>query len=271
MTPDINYMFIWLGTVLCGLSILDMLKVRRALSHLPISRAWLKVGAISFLVFLGFVYFGFNRPRLQDPSADRLLSFLFYLGALCVFLLVKISVWTARDLLRVAELERDALNDPLTGLFNRRFLDLRLAEACREQATLAVCIIDIDCFKRINDTYGHPAGDQVIREIGQRLSNCLRAGDTVARFGGEEYVVTLRGVGMVQAKVMAERLRRKVEVAPIVLKCGSEIRVTISVGVDIRRDDDTPEALLARTDRALYAAKQAGRNCVRQTAIFTAA
>ncbi|WP_417523205.1 diguanylate cyclase [Marinovum sp.] len=169
---------------------------------------------------------------------------------------------------------RAAVTDPLTGLFNRRYAlphISRIAErACRLGRPFAVMVADLDHFKRVNDTYGHAAGDAVLSELARRLRDNLRAVDLVARIGGEEFLVVLPDAADERADRTAHRLCAAVSEAPFTIPGRAEpLRITISIGVMIARpgsaDPGTalrPEALLRCADAALYRAKAHGRNQV---------
>lgn len=162
------------------------------------------------------------------------------------------------------ELQRQASTDPLTKLLNRRGFDtqaaLALALACRGNRPLSVLTLDIDFFKRINDTYGHDVGDVVLQRIAQALTQRARQTDIVARFGGEEFVLLLPDTDAQAATALAEALRRSIAQQPIP-PVGA---VQISIGVSSLRcnAEDSLHALLKRSDEALYRAKQSGRNRV---------
>ncbi|WP_303831334.1 PleD family two-component system response regulator [Asticcacaulis taihuensis] len=162
-----------------------------------------------------------------------------------------------------------AITDPLTHLNNRRFLDhhLNLAMAHHNRGAaedvVSVLMLDIDFFKRVNDTYGHDAGDEVIREFARRLSLNVRAIDMPCRFGGEEFVVLMPGTDQADALHIAERVRSQVADTPFALTDGRKLDVTVSVGVATSRGvGDSPESLLKRADEGVYEAKQSGRNRV---------
>jgi len=162
-------------------------------------------------------------------------------------------------------LEGEAHTDVLTGLPNRRRFDEELVRsfgsAARRQAPLALAMIDIDHFKRYNDTFGHQAGDVALRRIAQALARGLdRSRDLVARYGGEEFVLILEETDLSGALAVIKRIRGLVADAAIEAPGGGH--VTVSVGVAIRTPGETPRALLNRADGALYRAKHAGRNCV---------
>jgi two-component system cell cycle response regulator len=161
-----------------------------------------------------------------------------------------------------------ALTDKLTGLYNRRYLDAHLDELIervhQDGINLAVLLFDIDHFKRVNDTYGHPAGDDVLRELAARTLNSVRSVDLVARLGGEEFVVVMPETDLAIAAAVAERLRAAVAREPFTVKEGGpRLSVTISIGVAVAAAEaDDRDSMLKRADDALYAAKTRGRNCV---------
>jgi len=160
-----------------------------------------------------------------------------------------------------------AIIDPLTGLHNRRYLDCHLRSLIERSAQagkpIAVLTFDLDFFKGINDTFGHDAGDDVLREFSLRLKKCVRDIDLVVRHGGEEFVVIMPETDAKLAMKIADRLREDVQNELFVTRLGDSIPVTVSVGVaELQGENDSPDALLRRADQALYAAKREGRNRV---------
>lgn len=166
-----------------------------------------------------------------------------------------------------------ALTDPLTGLFNRRYitaeLDLLIERHDKDAAPWSIILLDIDHFKNVNDTFGHSVGDKVLREVALRLRARLRRDDLIARIGGEELLVVLPTATGEQARLVAERLRRLVATSPVIAtRDGTDIpvRITLSAGVAEGRcpgeRTGAAERLLEQADRALYAAKASGRNRV---------
>jgi len=160
------------------------------------------------------------------------------------------------------------VRDPLTSLHNRRHLDERFkgefAFATRHKSALTVFIIDVDHFKKINDTRGHPAGDEVLRAMAVSLQKMVRTEDVVARFGGEEFVVVARGIDQVGTTLFGERLRAGVEAMRVPWESG-ELRLTASIGVahyDAQHEYASTDEMLAAADGALYRAKHGGRNQV---------
>jgi two-component system, cell cycle response regulator len=161
-----------------------------------------------------------------------------------------------------------AVTDGLTGLHNRRYLDSHLGtlfgDAIARQRPVAALILDIDRFKSINDTYGHEAGDEVLRTFAERIRLHTRGIDIVARYGGEEVVIILPEVGLPEAQLIAERIRERVEMMPFsVQRATRSVGVTVSIGVAVRDPADVSAGdMLKRADLALYRAKAAGRNRV---------
>jgi two-component system cell cycle response regulator len=160
------------------------------------------------------------------------------------------------------------LTDSLTGLYNRRYLEAHLGtlmqRVLRGGRPFALLVIDIDHFKQVNDDYGHPAGDEVLRELSSRLVHSVRNFDLVARMGGEEFVVIMPDASNEVMAAVAERLCQRIARQPFAISEPTrEIEVTVSIGcAAASSEDERPEALMKRADEALYRAKRAGRNRV---------
>ncbi|MDO8926472.1 MAG: DUF484 family protein [Sideroxyarcus sp.] len=164
------------------------------------------------------------------------------------------------------------LTDPLTGIFNRRYLETRcqeeIANVRRYRTPLCAMFLDIDKFKRINDTYGHIMGDEVLRTVASLIKSELRSNDVLARYGGEEFVVLLPQTGQHHACEIAERIRSTIAAQPFRIDGRNELQVTISIGVSQAAaepegsDLDIAHKLLVTADEALYMAKETGRNKV---------
>ncbi|HTE05699.1 MAG TPA: diguanylate cyclase [Planctomycetota bacterium] len=171
----------------------------------------------------------------------------------------------AKQKLRQVELAHDSRTDPLTGLNNRRFGVERLnqeIERCRRYGgSLTVAMIDIDHFKRVNDTLGHAAGDDVLVKVSSELRRVSRATDLVLRWGGEEFLFAFAQTDLVQAAGIVERFRAQLAGAPVAVRAaGVDVPVTVSGGVATLEADDTLDTLVDRADSALYKAKESGRN-----------
>jgi diguanylate cyclase (GGDEF)-like protein len=164
-----------------------------------------------------------------------------------------------------------SIRDPLTGLHNRRFaeeiLEKEFARARRSGVAFSVLMMDVDHFKRFNDSHGHEAGDRVLKEVGQLIASEFREGDVGCRFGGEEFLVLLHETDAAEAVERAEHFRKALKAAPVVHAGEMLGPVTISIGVaEAPRDGSSPQAVVAAADAALYRAKAAGRDRVVVTA-----
>jgi two-component system cell cycle response regulator len=163
-----------------------------------------------------------------------------------------------------------AITDALTGLHNRRFIESRLRQAVDSAnaggAPVSVLLLDIDYFKRINDTHGHEAGDVVLKVFAERITAQLRALDLASRYGGEEFVILMPGAGLAEAEHAAERLRRSVCNETFKLSEELELPVTVSIGLAQASSGEPMESLLRRADAALYEAKTDGPNRVQAAA-----
>jgi len=165
-----------------------------------------------------------------------------------------------------ASLREQAIRDSLTGLFNRRYLEetlpRELASAARRKAPLSLVMLDIDGFKGLNDSYGHPAGDEVLRKLSQILTSHSRRGDIVCRYGGEEFLMVLSNTSTETARQRADQWRVYFQEHPAEY-LGQRLPATLSAGVaSFPIHGENPDELILAADRALYHAKAAGRDCV---------
>jgi len=206
---------------------------------------------------------------VRETNTSKLLIVLVTLGT--IGLLVSITyflTWRLVINLDAAQLrlKKLASTDELTDLKNRRHIMKRLDEeyqrACRLDAPLSLIMLDIDHFKQINDSCGHPFGDQVLKRVADRMKETLRRYDILGRIGGEEFLIVSPGTTQAEAVVLAERVRRSIG-RETIIEGNKEVSVTVSAGVALlSKADDGTEMLLKRADDALYRAKQEGRNRV---------
>ncbi|HNY85857.1 MAG TPA: diguanylate cyclase [Candidatus Hydrogenedentes bacterium] len=182
------------------------------------------------------------------------------LGVACRMLELQRGLLEARD-----RLEHLAMHDPLTGVLNRRAvlerLEQEISRAARSDGRLFVGMCDLDHFKRINDTLGHQAGDDVLAVFTRRIAGNLRAYDSIGRYGGEEFLVITPATGKPDPRCLFERLRAEVEGSPIETRAG-EARISVSIGVAAGSGKGSVADLIEAADRALYLAKSLGRNRV---------
>ncbi len=194
----------------------------------------------------------FEDPLLQEektfvPLEDRLVTFL--------------EATTSELSSTIGDLAHMATHDQLTGVYNRRRMDELIRYELSKRRTgddLVLIMYDIDHFKRINDTYGHNAGDRVLYDLTRLVDATIRSGDSLGRWGGEEFLCLLTGTSLANGSMVAERIRSRVAAHDFT----TVGRVTISLGVVRARKDDTLESLFSRVDKALYDAKEGGRNRV---------
>jgi diguanylate cyclase (GGDEF)-like protein len=209
------------------------------------------------------------KPREFAP-VDR--QALIDLAALAQRELLSDQLTNANALLtsKLGVARREALMDPLTHLWNRRGASVLLkgafSSADQRGTPLALALLDLDNFKRINDTRGHQAGDEVLRRVASRLLSTVRGGDAICRLGGDEFLVLMADTDAAIAGRVAERIRHAITDAPIPTRDGA-ISISLSVGCTVRQARDTTpvDSLLERADRALMESKTAGRNRVRMT------
>lgn len=225
------------------------------------------------IVFLANIFGWFEKEFLisnQNVILTKTLSFLTVMGILTY--LVKIF----NSVIEFAGNKADVLHnmattDALTGLINRREFNRRIAEefsrAKRHKTQLSLALFDIDFFKKINDTYGHHAGDVILKELGSLISNKTRTSDVACRYGGEEFVLILPETSQVEAYELLDRLR-EIVAEEIFNKTAKPIKATISVGVaQLDLSDKTPVDFCERADKALYKAKEGGRNRVERASL----
>lgn len=225
----------------------------RSLAYLPLSRGSEVRGAL----VLGST----DPQRFTAAHATDFLSRFAVIAALCL------ENGINRERLRLS-----GLTDALTGLYNRRYLEMRLhaevARARRHEQPLSCLFLDADHFKRINDSHGHAAGDAALASLATTVRRQLRAGDLATRYGGEEVAVLLPHTGLRDAALLAERIRQRIAAKPVQLPDGKSLSLTVSIGVaELHNDPNQGEQelaarLLDQADRALYHAKENGRDQV---------
>lgn len=226
----------------------------RSVAIIPLRREGCLLGSMNF----GSV----DENRFTPAHAS---DFFAHLGVIASFAL--------ENAVNRARLLRSGFTDVLTGWYNRRYLQVRikeeLARARRDGAPLACMMLDVDHFKRINDSHGHAAGDRVLQEVAQRIDSRIRATDVPARYGGEEFVILLPDTDAKCAVLLADRIREEVAATGVAVDDDRSVDVTASIGIASERPardtgdlKNLGDSLIARADVALYEAKSAGRNRV---------
>lgn len=216
-----------------------------------------------------------TRPGHWSPEIEGIIGFTFVLAMFgyCAvgheFSVMRDRLSDSNDRLKRAlvKIEELAITDELTGLYNRRHLmnvlEQQRAITNREGSSFVLAFIDLDNFKGINDEYGHGTGDEVLRQFSVLLQDSVREVDLVSRYGGEEFVLLLNGVGIETASIVVERIREAVEVLPF---SKFNLNMTISVGITEYKAPEAVAETLERADKLLYVAKREGRNRVVQSA-----
>ncbi len=250
-----------LGEEPIDLSRIDLKVEKRKLRHRPLSmdpnaalRSYLTLPLAMEGELIGCVSLGSEQPNAFDAQDLQFFSVIGYQMASSL-----------RHSQRFSSIKNLAIYDTLTNLYNRRYFDERLGLETQKSffagTPLALVMIDIDHFKKVNDTLGHTDGDQVLREIAKRLKGSLRSKDTVARYGGEEFVLILPEASLEGASMIAERTRRLVESTPFDVG-HARLNMTVSLGVSHfpTHRPKSKEELVKMADQALYEAKRGGRN-----------
>ncbi|MGA2506726.1 MAG: GGDEF domain-containing protein [Chitinispirillaceae bacterium] len=268
------------GLIIIGALVLlaSLVPAHQLIIRLPagrIQRCWqmLRVLIIIFIAaYLSYVIVTVSSFSGSERGlAHFIVPFVFFLGACFVYLVNNFALETAIYIRRVADLELESIIDPLTGVYNRRYLDLMLKHevkrSSRYNLPLSVIMLDIDHFKKVNDSYGHQAGDFVLASIGKLLLSAARTTDIVTRYGGEELMIIATNTPVSTAPVFAERLRKAVAdsimAPPGESTRGEMVRVTVSIGVaSFGPETNTVETLVKNVDDALREAKAKGRNTV---------
>lgn len=264
------------GLVVAGIGVLvaALVPVRQLIKQLPRGRMrgdWYFLTGLILFFIAGYLSYAFDHWRIQEESPDLVVSLIYFSGACYIWVVNSLSLQTTIDVKRVTTLELENITDPLMGIYNRRYLERRLEEevdrACRYGHPLSVLMIDVDHFKDINDTHGHQVGDVILKRLGELFVDAVRTSDIVARYGGEEICIVVSNTTGSGAAKLAERLRQRVA-SPALIPANAygnqdAINVTVSIGVSsLGRGIEQPHALIESADKALYRAKNNGRNRV---------
>ncbi|MEQ6916103.1 GGDEF domain-containing protein [Halomonas aquatica] len=268
--------FIATGLVVSGVGILvcSVFPIWKLMALLPreaLRQSWYVLTALIMIFIIGYTAYIGVFWGAHERLANLVVPGIFFLGACFVLLVNYLSLKTTRDIQRMPVLEQESITDPLTELYNRRYLDRCLAteidRANRYGISLSLLLLDIDHFKRINDSYGHQVGDVVLAELAQVIVNSVRTTDVVTRYGGEEIMVMAPSTPLETAVDLAARLRETIERESVDVPAKlhpelKELRITVSIGVASFQDGNDHETLIQSVDEALYRAKRNGRNCV---------
>jgi diguanylate cyclase (GGDEF)-like protein len=254
-TLVINYYFSLLS--------LWMLLLIPAVAIVFLSPTWkttIVVGILGFILIILSEFLFHQRHLLYQD-----IIYLIMTGILEWIIFTVIAFFQIKTARVIIELGNFALTDPLTGIYNRRYLELYMEKIIplsqEQEQTMTLIMFDIDHFKKINDTYGHHAGDMVLQKIVRVIKGVIRHSDVFVRIGGEEFIILLPNCSLEHGIKFAERIRKTVENTKFIYK-GIRIFVTISIGVTEYTEGQDLEKFLEKADQALYQAKEMGRNKV---------
>lgn len=240
----------------------------------PLSQSWRILDLYVSFFIAGYTAYAFAYWNQFQHWFELVIPVILFFVAVFVFLVSLLAHQTVLDLRRVALLEHQSVTDPLTGLYNRRYLDQRIsaeyASAHRYHHPLSVLMLDIDLFKSLNDRHGHQAGDLALQFLSRLILDGIREPDIAARYGGEEFVIIAPNTRLNAASELAERVRKRIESHELKLARAGEshqsIRITVCIGVaELTPDIISGEQLIECADKVLYQAKQTGRN---RTALY---
>jgi len=252
--------------------LLSLTPIKQLILEIPDGNLKLRWKILSVLIFFFiacYFVFGYNlwNARGLLNSLSMVVSILLFFGGIFVYLVGQLALQTISDVKDIAILKQESITDALTGLKNRRYFDQRIYEEValskRYNLPLSLILMDVDHFKKINDTYGHIIGDEVLSNLSTLVLDIVRDSDIVARYGGEEIAIIAPNTNQAESERLAERLRSKIEkmTVAIVGETQENVHVTVSLGVCALSHAITDkEALLEEADQALYAAKKDGRN-----------
>ena len=275
----LSVILILIGVVLMLFGIINTLRIIRFLEK---NKHWKTLLLLMMFFLFGYLLFIICLLLNISIFGNLLVGFVFLFGALFVLLVVKISLRTVKDILKVEKLTTLSVTDPLTGLYNRRYMNQmikgEIERAVRYKRLFSLLMIDIDFFKQINDSFGHIYGDNVLKKMGRLLTKIFRTTDIISRYGGEEFVILLPETSKEKAFIAIERVRMSVEAfkfpfTKFIRKSkeglyqnvhDTHITITISGGViDFSGEKTTSvEKLIKEVDSVLYKAKESGRNRV---------
>lgn len=266
VTQFISLALILGGVLFLGLALRPIFRIVKILPKGDLQKQWKILGLFVVLFMSGYIVYA---VELWFFNPSNLVPAIFFFGGFFVLLVANLSEKTAKDMRKIATLKKESITDTLMGIYNRRFFERRLTEEVRlclqnPKRNLSLLIMDADHFKKINDTYGHQKGDEVLKVLADKIKLIARKNDIIARYGGEEICIIAPSCSKQEALVFSERLRFRIASGPIT-ECAAvqeEIYIQVSIGVATWTNGECAESLLSKADKALYLAKKRGRNQV---------
>lgn len=259
------------GALVLLLALFPVNQLRRRLPYSSCRIAWMFLSVLVCLFFSGYALYALLFWNEAQQWHDLVVPVIFFFGAIFVLTVCLLSARTADDVTRLCHLEYENILDPLLGIYNRRHMDRCLrseADKTRRYALdLSVLLIDVDFFKKVNDTYGHLVGDRVLQALAQMIKGSVRDFDMVFRYGGEEIMVLLPYTNSSGAQTLGNRLCQWVSERSLLEEVhqGQPVNVQVTISIGVSTFDPAVEdegEMVARADMALYRAKKNGRNRV---------
>jgi diguanylate cyclase (GGDEF)-like protein len=260
-----------IGALILAAALFPIRKLILKYPHRNVRYKWFILFVLINIFIIGYISYIVSHWSSYNGTIELVVPVIFFLGGVFVYLVSLLSLQTTIDIQHMADLERENITDPLMKLYNRRYMERRLEEEVarsqRYHLPLAILLIDIDYLKKINDTFGHQAGDAVLNELGNLIVVTIRGSDIAARYGGDEILVIAPNTEMQAAATLAERICQAVAASKHETWEGrnakASIPMTVSIGVTCYCKEISDAAMLVATaDRALYEAKSHGRNRV---------
>jgi len=266
-----QFVLIFAGILFLFLSLVPIRKLILELQDDELKQRWKILSTLILFFIVCYILFAYNLWIIKDiaHALSIVVSFMLLCGGIFCYLVGKLALRTMHDIQRLSMFQEESITDALMGIKNRRYFDQKILEevalSLRYKLPLSLILLDIDHFKKINDTYGHMVGDEVLRNIASLIGEAVRDTDIVARYGGEEIAIITPSCGKQEAELLAQRLRAIIEKTTMALVGATQevIQVTVSMGVSAMNHIITDkDALIEETDDALYLAKKLGRNRV---------
>lgn len=256
-------------SLILSIALLPVKQILKQIPKGPTHTKWKLLAFFIHIFILGYILFVFANQEFPNTPLGFLVPVIFFTGAIFVYVVCSLSLRTANDIIKIAALEKQSVTDPLLGIYNRRYADEKVKEqtalAARYNLPFSLFILDIDHFKQVNDRYGHTVGDNVLRYVSKIISVALRESDIFARYGGEEFLGIFPNTNAESAFDLAERIRKLVAGLDIDIsqdrsKPVQTIQITVSIGISSFSTSTNELSLVDAADKALYQAKQNGRN-----------
>ena len=266
-----QFVLIFAGILFLFLSLVPIRKLILELQEDELKQRWKILSTLILFFIVCYILFAYNLWMIKDiaHALSIVVSLMLLCGGIFCYLVGKLALRTMHDIQRLSMFQEESITDALMGIKNRRYFDQKIVEevalSLRYKLPLSLILLDIDHFKKINDTYGHMVGDEVLRNIASLIGEAVRDTDIVARYGGEEIAIITPSCGKQEAELLAQRLRAIIEKTTMAFVGATQevIQVTVSMGVSAMNHIITDkDALIEETDDALYLAKKLGRNRV---------